>query len=138
VFRVGAERFAVELRAVHEIVDAPAVTPLPDAEYPLAGAISVRGRAIPLYSAASVLGVSLERSGVALIMNWGERRLAFAADDADEIVSVELGDIRNPPYSGHDDEVVAGVLWRGAELVTVLDARALLNVFAGTLAQEAL
>ena len=136
IFRIGRERFALELKAVDEVVDAPELRVLPDATAPLLGVVALRERLVPLYAPATLLAAELETRGVALIMRWGQRRIALAADDAEDIVLVELGTLRNPPPSTYDDEVVVGVLWRDGELCTVLDARALVSACVNIAPEE--
>ena len=55
VFRVGAERFAVRLAEVDEVMDAPAVRPLPDTRAPMLGIATLRGELVPVYDARPLL-----------------------------------------------------------------------------------
>jgi purine-binding chemotaxis protein CheW len=125
VFTVAAERFAVELRAVEEVAEAPVVHPVPEAPPGLLGVFALRDRLIALYSTTRVLGAAAASGGVALVMRSGARRIGLAVDDAEDVMVVELRDLRDPPAGTNEDEIVAGLLWRDRALVTVLDARAL-------------
>lgn len=130
VFRIGREQFGVELKAVDEVVESPDVRAIPESPPGLLGVFAFRERLLPLYSPSTVLGPTVGDSVIALVMRWGQRRLALAVDDADDVMHVELAELRDPPHIHRDDEIVAAVLWRGGQLITVLDARALVTACA--------
>jgi purine-binding chemotaxis protein CheW len=125
VFAVAAERFAVELPAVEEVIEAPAVQPVPEAPPGLLGIFALRDRLLALYATTRVLGVAADSGGVALVIRSGTRHIGLAVDDAEDVMEVDLRDLRDPPSGTNEDEVVVGLLWRDRTLVTVLDARAL-------------
>jgi purine-binding chemotaxis protein CheW len=130
IFRIGPEQFGLELRAVDEVVETPDVRPVPEPPPDLLGVFSHRDHLLPLYSPANLLGPAAGTSCVALVMRWGHRRLALAVDDADDVVQVEMRELRDAPQLGRDDEIVAAVLWKAGQLITVLDARALVSACA--------
>jgi chemotaxis signal transduction protein len=85
---------------------------------------------LPLYSPASVLGTTPAGEDVALVMRGGRARVAIAVDDADDVISVLLTDVLEAPRTGHQDDVVLGVIRRDGELLTLLDARAVVASYA--------
>ena len=94
------------------------------------GVISLRGRMLPAYSPARPLGVALARAdAAALVVRAGDRRVALAVDDVDDVMTVDLAELRPVPVlAGEErDAVLLGVAARGAELVAVLDADALVT-----------
>ena len=127
IFAVGRERFAIDLRAVEEAIESPEVHPVPGAPSDFMGVFTLRDRLVPLFSPATILGQGAARGGVALVMRSGANRIALAVDEADEVIQMNLQDLRDPPPGANDDDVVAGLLWRDHTLVTVLDARALVG-----------
>lgn len=54
---VGRDWFAVDLRVVREIVPSPPVTPIPTAPPTVLGLFSVRGRLVPFFDVAALLGL---------------------------------------------------------------------------------
>lgn len=125
VVRVGGERFGLAVEAVDELVEAPSIRPVPGAPAALLGVFVVGDRLLSIYSPADLLGAAPAGAPVALVMRSGARVLALAVDDAEDVLRVDLADVRDAPRVGRDDDIVLGVLWRSPYLVTVIDARAL-------------
>lgn len=130
VVRIGQERFAVALEAVDELVEAPRLRDVPGAPDALLGLFTLGASLLPLYSPATVLGATPTGEQVALVMRGGQARIALAVDDADDVVTVALTDVLDAPRTGHHDDVVLGVIWREGELLTLLDARAVVASYA--------
>ena len=131
VFRVGGELFASALGTVEEAVELPELSPLPEMPASMLGVVTLRGRMLPAYSPARPLGVTLARAdAAALVFRAGERRVALAVDDVDDVMTLDLAELRSPPATGAEREtasVVLGVARRGRDLVAVLDADALVT-----------
>lgn len=130
VVRIGRERFAVPLEAVDELVEAPRIRPVPGAPDGLLGLFTLGSALLPLYSPATILGVEPLGERAALVMRGGRARVALAVDDADDVIRVSLADVIDAPRTGHHDDVVLGVIWREGELLTLLDARAVVTCYA--------
>jgi chemotaxis signal transduction protein len=131
VIRIGQERFAVPLDSVDELVESPQLRNVPGAPASLLGLFTIGEATLPLYSPAAVLGATPLGEQVALVMRGGRARVALAVDDADDVISVSLTDVIDAPRTGHHDDVVLGVIWRDGELLTLLDALALVSSYAG-------
>lgn len=130
VFRVGTELFAAVLTAIEEALELPRLSHLPEMPPSMLGVISLRGRMLPAYSPARHLGVALAREdAAALVLRAGDRRVALAVDDVDDVLTVDLAALRPPPIvAGEErDAVLLGVADRGGVLVAVLDADALVT-----------
>ena len=130
VVRIGGERFAVPLESVDELVESPNLRDVPGAPTGLLGLFTLGEATLPLYSPAAVLGATPLGEQVALVMRGGRARVALAVDDADDVISIALADVLDAPRTGHHDDVVLGVIWRDGELLTLLDARAVVASYA--------
>src|SRR6186713_2555810 len=130
VFRIGTERFAVPLDAVDELVESPRVRKVPGAPENLIGLFTLGETLLPLYSPTVMLGVEARHDQVALVMRGGRSRIAL------DVVHVSLADVLDAPRTGRHDDVVLGVVWNGGDLLTLLDARAVVASF-GALSTEA-
>ena len=130
VIRIGSERFAVPLESVDELVEAPQLRTVPGAPDTLLGLFTLGQSLLPLYSPASILGAEPIGEQVALVMRGGRARIALAVDDADDVISVSLADVLDAPRTGRHDDVVLGVIWHETELLTLLDARAVVASYA--------
>jgi chemotaxis signal transduction protein len=124
VVRVGRERFALPVEAVEELVESPRPRAVPGAATAVVGVFALGDALLSLYDPAVVLGAPLDGAPVALVMRSGPGRLALAVDDADDVMRVDLSEVREAPRDGTDDDLVVGVLWKRPDLITVLDARA--------------
>ena len=125
VFHVSGELFATELRAVEEAVEGVDVRPIPDAPPAMLGIFALRERTLPMYALTRVLGIP-EREGpqMTLVMRPSGARVALAVDAVDDVFDAPLDAVRPAPPP-ESDSLVLGVVWRGHELVTLLDADAL-------------
>jgi chemotaxis signal transduction protein len=90
----------------------------------------LRGELVPLHTPGAVLGTPDGGHALALVMRSGRRRVALAVDDVDEVIRVELAELREPPPGGPGDDAMLGVLVEPRRLVAVLDARAIVGACA--------
>jgi purine-binding chemotaxis protein CheW len=127
VFLVGRERFGVELRAVEEVVENPELRAVPESPRGLLGVFPLREQLLALYASAHVLGPHAQDGRVVLVMRNASRRWGLAVDDVEDVITVSLATLRDPPPGVNDDEIVAGLVWHDGLLITVLDARALVG-----------
>lgn len=137
LFRVGAEYFAFDLAAAEEAVELDTVHGVPDMPDAMLGVFDLRGRLVPVYSPAGALRVaSSPEDGVLLLMRSGDRRVGIVVDDVQDVVVLRRAMLRPPP-SGEGDGLVLGVAFFGDELVTILDAHALVATCAMPATAEA-
>lgn len=136
VVRIGSERFAVPLESVDELVESPHLRTVPGAPETLLGLFTFGDALLPLYSPAAILGAEAVGEQVALVMRGGRSRVALAVDDADDVISVSLADVLDAPRTGRHDDVVLGVIWHGSDLLTLLDARAVVASYAALSMEE--
>ena len=141
VFRLGAERFALALDAVDEVIDAPASRPMPDTSPSVLGVATLHGAHVTIYDPRAALDVAIDAdaaevaqgaddassSRVALLFRWRERRVGLVVDDVYDAMTVAPTDIRGAPGSTGGDGLLLGVIRRSDELIAVLDPAALLS-----------
>ena len=132
VFRAGGERFAVELKAVDEAIEAPDVRPVPESPPTLLGVFTHREQLLPLYSPGTILGVPLERPAHALVLRGAGRLVGVAVDDVDDVLRVDLNALRDPPATDNADDLLLALLLRDRELIAVVDGRALVAACQAT------
>jgi purine-binding chemotaxis protein CheW len=129
LFRLGRELFAAELAAIEEAVETPALHALPQMRGVLLGAFEHRGRMIACYAPAPILGHAIRPDvppPVALVARAGERRIGLVVDDVEDVMTLALEEMHDPPMLGHADGVLLGVARHGSTLVAVVDVEALL------------
>ena len=126
VFRVGRELFAVELVAVEEALDMPVVHRLPEMPAAMLGVFTLRGLLVSVFSPEETLGVAYQDAATVVVFCGGDRRIAFAADDVDDVLQADLTTVRQAPGSSTKDGALLGVVRRGEDLIALLDAQSLL------------
>jgi purine-binding chemotaxis protein CheW len=126
VFRVGSERFAIDLAAVEEAIELPSVHHLPEMPDHLLGVFELRERLVPIYSPERVLRVALAHDAAAvLVLRSRDRRLGLAVDDVDDVLTIDGAAVRRAPIPDNEDNVLLGVIRRGADLLALVDAESL-------------
>ena len=127
VFRVARELFAVELVAVEEAIDMPVVHRLPEMPATMLGVFTQRGALVSVHAPDDVLGVAFHDATTVVVFCGTERRVAIAADDVDDALTIRLDALHDAPGMDASDGVLVGVVHRGRDLIGVLDAEALIT-----------
>lgn len=127
MFRVGQERFAVELLAVDEVMDLPTIHHVPEMPPAMLGVVSVRGMLTPVYSPQAVLGVPLAIREAVLIFRLGRSRVGVLIDDVDDAIAVDVGELRKLQGTVTAGGAVLGVIRHAGVLVAIVDANALIT-----------
>jgi len=104
-FRVGGERYAVEVGAVFQVVDAAGLTPLPATPAWVLGAILARTRVVPVLDLRALLG--LEGGGMSdlskvVVLEDGGELFGVAVEDLEGRVDLErdkLASTTDGPFS---------------------------------------
>ncbi len=123
VFRVGAERFAIPLAAVREVVlPQPPFARVPRASEAVRGVMNLRGRVVAVVDLAALVGLAPQRldaaAGQVLILDHGKRTLGF-------LIAGVLGvETIGPPEEARPG-LVRGVAPAAGGAVTLLGAEAL-------------
>ncbi len=126
LFRVGAERFGIELAAVEEAIDIPPVHHVPEMPAAMLGVITVRDTITSVYSPSVALGLSLHDGTSALIFRRGASRVAVVVDEVDDVSTLDLSLLRDAPAFEAADGIVLGVVRQRDSLLALVDADALL------------
>jgi purine-binding chemotaxis protein CheW len=134
VFRVGAERFALPLSDVDEVIDAQSVQRVPDAADSLLGVTSVRGVLLPVYDPRPLLLAAGGVNGAMLVFTRRGERMALAVDDVFDPLTIAAHQVLPVPGGAASDGILTGVIRQGTELVGLLDTTALFD--AATVATQ--
>jgi purine-binding chemotaxis protein CheW len=132
MFRVGHERFAVELLCVEEAIDLVEPHHVPEMPPAMLGVITVRDTLTPVFTPDEALGVAAEDKGAALIFRSTRGRFALAIDDVDDVMTLDLAQLRDAPGIDGSDSLVLGVARNGSGIVALVDAEALIAACQAT------
>jgi chemotaxis signal transduction protein len=122
--RVGAGRYAFDVRDVREVEDRPRVTAVPGAPAGVVGVCNLRGAVLPVVAVHDLLGQAADGGRFIVIADVDG---LVAGVTVDEILGVEPlpGDLEPEPTPG-----VRGRALVDGELVGVLDAGEILHLLA--------
>ena len=126
MFRIGGERFGVELAVVDEVIDLPVIHHIPEMPPAMLGVVTVRGSLTPVYSPHDALGLPLALRDAVLIFRREGVRVGILIDDVDDAATVDLGELRETPGAELADSVVLGVLRHAGAIVGLVEADALI------------
>jgi purine-binding chemotaxis protein CheW len=129
VFRVAGELFAVELVTAEEALDMPTLHRLPEMPSTMLGVFTLRGALVSVFAPHVMLGIACRVAATAVVFCGGERRVAIATDDVDDVVTVDLETVRDAPGSRAKDGALLGVVHRGTDLIALLDAEMLIAAY---------
>jgi len=120
-FRVGEERFAIDVTTVDEIIELPAISPVPAMSPSMLGVCELRGALLPVYSPAHALKVPLAAPAAAVVMRVAGRRLGIAVCAAEGVTEWQSATVGL--FGG--DGMVLGIAMRDGGLLALIDARKL-------------
>jgi chemotaxis signal transduction protein len=69
-----------------------------------------------------MLGIHCERPATVVVFCGGERRVAIATDDVDDVATVDLRTVRDAPGARAKEGALLGIVHRGSDLIALLDA----------------
>ena len=129
VFRVASELFGVELITAEEALDMPVLHRLPEMSPEMRGVFTLRGALVSVFEPQVVLGLQCQQAGTAVVFCGGDRRVAIATDDVEDVVTVDLRTVRDAPGARAKDGALLGIVHNGASFVALLDAEALIDAY---------
>lgn len=130
-FLLDEESFAMDIRAVREIIQHGAMTPVPLMPAFVRGVINLRGAVVPVIDLHARFGRAPAQVGkktcivIFDALRDGERvELGLMVDAVSEVIALEPGDIEPPPSFGGAvrRDFIAGMGRRGERFVVILDA----------------
>ncbi len=127
MFRVGGERFGVELILVDEVIDLPVIHHVPEMPPAMLGVVTVRGSLTPVYSPQQALGLPLALRDALLIFRRGGFRVGILIDDVDDATTVDMRELREAPGGDEVDSVLLGVVRLSDALVGIIDVDELIK-----------
>ena len=131
-FRVGDQLYAADVFSVERVLRWTAPRAIPNVPAWLDGVIEYGGRAVPVIDLRTrfdlPLATTREQARI-LVFNTGEEWIAAAVDAVDEVATVDARDLEEPPtlFRGLARQYLRALVWRGDQVIVVLDVAQLLN-----------
>jgi purine-binding chemotaxis protein CheW len=120
---VDAGLYAIESKAVREIVPTRSITRLPGAPPHVRGIMNLRGSLIIVVDVAQrLLGTPTRNpEGSTIVVQMGERLLGLGVDDVRDVQFLDVTGPEGVPYQQHGPGLIRGLGRLGEEVVIVVD-----------------
>jgi purine-binding chemotaxis protein CheW len=132
VFRVGYEKYALDLRRVEEILRTPRLARVPQAPSFIEGVIHFRGSVVPMVDLRKRFGLPTCPPAIksrCMICRLGRERVAIQVDGPTEVLTLRISELYPPPTpgpgAGGASPFIVGVCGAADELKFLLDLKAL-------------
>jgi len=136
-FTLGGETFAMDIRAIREVIQCGAITDLPLMPPFIRGVLNLRGAVVPVIDLCVRFGraptVVANRTCIVILeLDQGDARaeLGVMVDNVSEVLSIGASEIEAAPAfgSGLRSEFIAGVAKVGDRFVILLEVNRVLSV----------
>jgi purine-binding chemotaxis protein CheW len=125
--RLGAESYALPVANVVEVGELGDVGPVPGSGPDVLGVLNLRGRVLPAFDLARVLGIPREGRPARLVVAESRGRVAGLA--VDEVTGVEA--IEVPSVDDTELELLAGSVLQDGELIGLIDVERVFSALEG-------
>ncbi|MFB6146720.1 MAG: chemotaxis protein CheW [Halobacteriaceae archaeon] len=122
-FRLGAERYCVDIEYVAEIVDTGDLTTIPNSPRHIEGVMDLRGRTTSIVNPKRILDVSGDGEERRIVVfdpdSTDGDATGWLVDEVYQVVRVDTTEVDDPPVDGTD--AIVGVVKRESDFVIWLD-----------------
>lgn len=141
-FRLAEEEYGIPLRCVQEIRSYQAPTRLAGAHAQWLGVIDLRGEVVPLLDLRRRLALAAAEPDsltVVIVISLGERRIGVVADQVNDVIALERGQIRAMPAlpGVPEQRHMPGMAVVADRRLVLMDIQGLLREEAAPIAPEA-
>lgn len=131
-FRVGDQRYAVDVFAVERVLPWTAPRPIPNVPAWLDGVMEHEGRTVPVVDLRTRFDLPLladRAKSRILVFQAGDDRIAASVDAVDEVAAVPVSALEDPPaiFRGLARQYLKALFRQDDQVVVVLDIAQLLN-----------
>jgi purine-binding chemotaxis protein CheW len=132
-FRVAAEKYAVDIMDIREIIKPRDVTEVPRMPPFISGVLSLRGIIIPLFDMRKRLGHAVAEKSVKeriIVVNRGEELCGVLVDEVMRVARLDAAAVEPPPavLEGIDRDFVGGIGRIDGEMLILLNLEKILDM----------
>jgi len=132
IFKLGKEEYGVNIMQVQEIGPYEEPVRVPNTPAFVEGVMNLRGNVIPVISLKkkfNISGQELTENTRTIVVNFGDKQIAFIVDDASEVLTLDENNIQEAPdiVAGIERKYITGIGKQGDRLLIILDLSFLLN-----------
>lgn len=135
-FRIGTEHFAANAGFVHNIIEIPKITEVPEMPAYMMGVINLRGSVLPVIDSRIKFGIEnteITTSTCIIVMevtiNDQQVFVGMLVDAVAEVIEIEKEDIKEPPSIGSTvkNRFIDGVFHNQEKFTMILDMNKVLS-----------
>lgn len=135
-FKIGEEQFAANASFVHNIIEIPKITEVPEMPNYMLGVINLRGKVLPVIDSRVKFGIEqteITTSTCIIVMEVtiDEKQVFIGTlvDAVSEVVEIEPEEIKDPPSigAGVQNEFITGVFQNQDKFTMILDMNKVLS-----------
>ena len=130
VFHVGAERYAVDVYDVNNIIMIPAITKMPGTDECYKGIIHLRGEIIPIMSLSKRLNIGKDEitkdSRIIILDLANDKRIGVIVDSVTEVITISADNIEEPSaFVSKEDSLISGIGRKDSNLISIIETNLL-------------
>ncbi len=135
VFRLGNQRYGVNVAKVREVVETQNITALPESHPAILGAFQLRNTVTMLVDLQCCLGMTTMKdlsTGRIIIMEFNDARVGFFVRDVEQIYRVNWQSVQSvPDMDGVNQSPITSIAFINEEMVSMLDFERLIFEVSG-------
>ncbi|MGR9054025.1 MAG: chemotaxis protein CheW [Gammaproteobacteria bacterium] len=131
-FRLGAEKYGINVMQVQEVLRVTEIAPVPGAPDYVLGIINLRGNVVTVIDTRNRFGLMSQEpddSSRIVIIETEENIIGILVDSVAEVVELHASDIETAPNVGNEETAryIQGVTSRDNELLILVDLNRFLS-----------
>ncbi len=132
IFKLGDEKYGVDISNVGGITEFTNITKVPDAPTYIEGIINLRGDIIPIINLKTRFKIATTAENAdprIIVYNTNERDIGFIVDDASQVLRLEDENVEPAPtiIKGANRQFIDGVGKVDGEIIVLLDFEKILS-----------
>lgn len=133
-FLDGTQRYGINVFKVHEVIQRPPLTRIPNAPTVVRGMATLRGKTIPVLDLGMALGqppIGSDGAGIVIVTEYNRTVQGFLVRAVDRIVNINWERVVPPPEGAGDDHFLTAIAHVDKEMVGMIDVEKVLSNVSG-------
>ena len=140
-FLNGNQCYGINVFKVHEVIQRPTLTRLPNAHAVICGVATLRGKTIPIFDLAKAVGqkpLGEDDGGNVIITEYNRSVQGFLVRAVDRIVNINWERVVPPPEGTGQDHFLTAVAHVDKEMIEMIDVERVLSTVSAARDDETL
>lgn len=130
----GPQQYGINVFKVHEVIQRPTLTRVPNANPIVVGVATLRGKTIPVLDLAMAVGrtpISGDNQGIVIVTEYNRSIQGFLVSAVDRIVNINWENVVPPPECAGNNHFLTAIAHVDKQLVEIIDVEKVLGVIDG-------